>query len=338
MPAGFSRRILTLLQFTRFALVFTAISNSLAAMMIASRAKTPDGQDWMQNLDPASMFWMTLISAGLYGFGMSLNDIIDRRRDSQIASDRPLPSGRIHIVTAHLICGTLLTLACVGAAFLAMRSHNPKLTLILFAGVASLIIFYDLAGKYLVPLGLLSLGLVRFFHASVAMPGLPLPWHALLMLDHVVIISAVSYSWEQKRPALTKRHVWIVALGLLALNVAALGLLIARRGTSMADWSEELWVRPELVYPLIAAAVFVWIATLIRARIADTRNAGKTLMLVGLLWLIVYDAAFVAAYVDWRPAVALATLLPVAWGAVKLTRAWAKLVALSEPATYIRAK
>jgi hypothetical protein len=37
-----------------------------------------------------------------------------------------------------------------------------------------LIVFYDLAGKYLVALGLLSLGLIRFFHAVIPAPQLPL--------------------------------------------------------------------------------------------------------------------------------------------------------------------
>ena len=34
--------------------------------------------------------------------------------------------------------------------------------------------WHDLAGKYLVAPGLLSLGLIRFFHATVPAPQLPL--------------------------------------------------------------------------------------------------------------------------------------------------------------------
>ena len=34
-----------------------------------------------------------------------------------------------------------------------------------------MIVFYDFAAKYLVTLGLLSLGLIRFFHATIAAPN-----------------------------------------------------------------------------------------------------------------------------------------------------------------------
>ena len=46
------------------------------------------------------------------------------------------------------------------------------LLLVLWTGL--LVAFYDLAGKYLVALGLLSLGLIRFFHAVIPAPQLPL--------------------------------------------------------------------------------------------------------------------------------------------------------------------
>ena len=41
---------------------------------------------------------------------------------------------------------------------------------------------------------------------------------------------------------------------------------------------------------------------------SDPRVAGQTLMLYGLLWLIVYDACFVAGYVGYVPAEALVRL------------------------------
>src|SRR5881396_1247258 len=78
-----SQRLLTLLQLTRMALVFTAIADGLCTVMLSAQ------QVARQVLASAG------ISVGLYGFGMSLNDIIDRRRDSQISPHRPLPSGRV---------------------------------------------------------------------------------------------------------------------------------------------------------------------------------------------------------------------------------------------------
>ena len=75
-----SQRLLTLLQFTRMALVFTAISNSLCTLLLATRrAVGPEGSV-VEALSWQRVVLVALISIGLYGYGMALNDIIDRRR------------------------------------------------------------------------------------------------------------------------------------------------------------------------------------------------------------------------------------------------------------------
>jgi hypothetical protein len=61
-------------------------------------------------------------------------------------------------------------------------------------------------------------------------------------------------------------------------------------------------------------------------------------MLFGLLWLIVYDAAFVAGYVSWLAAGLLLLLLPAAYFSVQLMRWWSRLVALSQRPQYQRAR
>src|SRR3712207_3232793 len=93
------------------ALVFTAVSDSLCTLLLWRRkwlGHAPPLRD--PNLWRQAVF-VCLVSAGLYGFGMSLNDIIDRRRDRQISPHRPLPSGRIGIVTANVIAAALIVLA-----------------------------------------------------------------------------------------------------------------------------------------------------------------------------------------------------------------------------------
>ena len=53
------------------------------------------------------------------------------------------------------------------------------MTLVLAIWTGFLIAFYDLAGKYLVATGLVTLGLIRFFHAVIPAPHVPLLWHPL---------------------------------------------------------------------------------------------------------------------------------------------------------------
>ena len=343
MLDSLSHRLLTLLQFTRAALVFTAISNSLCSFLLAKRFEKPLDQpldvlsDWHVPLLAA------VISAGLYGFGMSLNDIIDRRRDQQTASHRPLPSGRIRLKTAHLVCGFCIMAAVIaGVLYAHVTSPTPGWrSLALLAISALLISFYDLAGKYLVALGLVSLGLIRFVHALVPAGSVPAPAHVVLLFTHVTLLSAVAYAWEQKRPALTRVHWWTVVGLVLAVNVLALtsATVLNRR---LAPPGEPVLVSPpidsRLLLPGALAVCFIVVAIWIRKRSPTERQAGQTLVLVGLLWLIAYDAAFAAVYVGAKYAGFLLLLLPVSYLMVWLIRWWSKLVLLSQQPAYKRVR
>jgi len=213
------------------------------------------------------------------------------------------------------------------------------MSLVLLVWTLSLITFYDFAGKYLVAPGLLTLGLIRFFHATIPAPQLPVLWHPLLLLNHVAVLSTVAYLWEEKRPALTRGH-WFSVLGGLALaDLTCIALVGMKRHERLGvGFIESLGITPELRIPAGAAALFVLLAIAIRYRSSDIRSTGRNLMLAGLLWLIVYDASFVGAYRNWLAAVAILTLLPISYLSVMLMRWWAKLVLLSQTPEYQRAR
>src|SRR5688572_4405835 len=127
------------------ALVFTAIADSVCALLLLAHGRHGS----LGRLPVSHVVVVALISVGLYGFGMSLNDIIDRRRDSQLAAHRPLPSGRIGVGTAHWICAGLGILALLGGAIYSRWTGQwMSLGLVVWTGL--LIAFYDFAGKYLV--------------------------------------------------------------------------------------------------------------------------------------------------------------------------------------------
>lgn len=333
-----SQRLLPVLQLTRMALVFTALADSGCEMLLwAARRGQLSGQSLWHQLQATQCIALAIVSIGLYGFGMSLNDIIDQRRDRQISPGRPLPSGRIGVGTAHVVCALLILWALAAGEIYSDVVTNAHLSLILVFFTAGLITFYDFAGKYLVPLGLLSLGLIRFFHATIAAPSLPVLWHPLLLMNHVTIISTVAYHWEQKRPALRPAHWWSVMLGLLGLNLLAVGLVLWRRshvpGQSVA---QMLSISPALAGPAAAAAAFVVLAIWIYRHSANPRDAGQGLMLSGLLWLIVYDATFVIGYAGLTAGLLVLLLLPVAYASVVVMRWWSKLILLSQRPTFKR--
>ncbi len=333
-----SQRLLPVLQLTRMALVFTALADSGCALMLwAKQQALSNGRPLWYQLDPAQCIALALVSIGLYGFGMSLNDIIDRRRDRQISPHRPLPSGRIGLGTAHVVCALLAVLSLVGGEIYTTVAPNARLSLWLVMFTGGLIVFYDFAAKYLVPLGLISLGLIRFFHATIAAPSLPVLWHPLLLMNHVAIVSTVAYHWEHKRPALRPVHWWSVFLGLGTVDFLAIGLVWWRRHNLMENLpGGNLTIRPALLGPLAAVIAFVILAIWIRRSSVNSRAAGRALMLSGLMWLIVYDASFVVGFVGIPEGIMILGFLPVTYAAVIVMRWWSKMMLLSQKPEFKR--
>jgi 4-hydroxybenzoate polyprenyltransferase len=325
------------------ALVFTAIADGWCGLALWEAWRRPGGR-FMDLFDPWRALLMAIISVGLYGFGMSLNDIIDRRRDRQISPGRPLPSGRVSLATAHVICFGLLAVAVVGGML--FRLWGGADLCLQMVGLTLLFIwFYDAAGKYLVGPGLVTLGLVRFCQSMI--PALqsipqddwgathPLIWHPLWLLNHVAILSTVCYAWEEKRPPLNARH-WIgVILTLLAIDAA----VIWWTGTRIPgmDLRVALRLDERLIAPAGATLAFILLAWTIKRRSSSQREAGQATMLYGLLWLIVYDAIFAGLWAHWASGVAILMLLPAAYFSVQVMRGWSRLLAASQRPDFKRA-
>ncbi len=147
------------------------------------------------------------------------------------------------------------------------------------------------------------------------------------------------YHWEQKRPPLTPKH-WATAFGgLLLLDVGLVRVLGWSRGDdTLRGVPAALRVNASLLPAAAAVLVFVAVAVVVRRRTANGRDAGQKLMLYGLLWLIVYDAAFVGGYASWPAAAGLVCLLPIAFASVQLMRWWSRVVSLSQRPVYQRAR
>jgi hypothetical protein len=327
----FPQKLLPILQLTRMALVFTALADSGCALLLWA-ARTHPGTNFWQWIAPRQAMALMMISIGLYGFGMSLNDIIDRRRDQRLAAHRPLPSGRIRPMTAMIVCALLALMAAGGGVIYSLGGPEGMVSLMIVGFTMALIVFYDFAAKYLVAPGLITLGLIRFFHAAIAAPRLPILWQPLTLLDHVTMVSTVAYWWEMKRPVLTRGHFWSVVSGLAGINGLLIGVFVWRRWQELPSENLKtmLGIQPGLLLPAGAAVVFIIIAFFIGQRPLPRRQNGQALMLMGLLWLIVYDAAFVAGYVGYVAGGLVLLLLPVAWLSVQLMRWTSRLMVLTQ--------
>jgi hypothetical protein len=337
-----SRRLLGVLQLTRMALVFTAVADSFTGLLLLANSPalgSPDNPERI--LTPGRYLSVAAMSIGLYGFGMTLNDIIDLRRDRQLAPHRPLPSGRVGLITAHVICGLLMLLALGGGAYYWSVSGDWRSFLFVAIGLA-LIWFYDAAGKYLVAFGILTLGLIRFFHCLVPAPSIPVLWHPLLLFNHVAILSTIAYRWEQKRPPLSTVHLLMIGAGILVVDAIAMVTLGTHRGNG--DPVEAFGADPSMMWnnglliPIAAVVAFVLVAIRIRRRTPGQRDAGQKLMLYGLLWLTIYDACFVFAYVGWWEGLLMLLFFPASWLFVQFMRWWSKIVSMSQRPTFKRVR
>src|SRR5256714_3971054 len=126
------------------ALFSTAISNSLCTLLLATRRQVGAEGSVLEALHWDQVILVAMISIGLYGYGMALNDIIDRRRDRQLAAHRPLPSGRIALATAHVICAALFLMALVAGFIYARKTGTTGwMSLVLLLWTVFLIAFYD---------------------------------------------------------------------------------------------------------------------------------------------------------------------------------------------------
>ena len=299
-------RLLALLQLTRAVLAFTAIADAWTVLLlrVPSDPQPAFGTPgfWLVILQ---MLVMAVVSFGLYGFGVALNDLLDARRDRIFAPRRPIPSGHIKPRGALVVALVLLMGALAATAFLtilhvwSLSLREPPVGIrvrdivpysFFFAlATAGLIVFYDATSKYLGGLGLVTLGLIRALHCLIGQPRTPLLFLSMILLTHVIVISTIAYQLENKRPRLNRGDMLTVMLGILIGSGLMLWYMMTRR-----QWSAELLSM--LVGPAIAGGVYVlWAAGLMFSKKLSPRQKGERLSLLGLFWLFIYDASMLLA-------------------------------------------
>jgi len=159
-----------LLELCRLPNVFTAISNVLAAYLLAHRNLS----------DVPSVLLLVAASALLYTAGMVLNDLFDVEQDAQERPERPIPSGRVSREFAARLGWGLLAggVACGWIVSLWASSFTPG---IVASCLAASVVVYDGPLKR-TPLAPLGMGLCRFLNVllglSTASTGV-FSWHPM---------------------------------------------------------------------------------------------------------------------------------------------------------------
>ena len=201
-----AERILDAFQLTRLSLAFGAVCE-LWLVTLLTRADPRYVHLPVYHMP----LWKALIctgvvSVGLFAFAASLNDLLDIRHDKRFSPDRPLAAGRIRTSSAALLSFGALMAAVICASALG----EPAL--VLTVGVAAAVMFYDVVGKHIPSLGIVTIGLAHA--ANMFIPNwslaftLPVWWS----MSHAVAIAASVHRYEDKRPYFgTKRILSLVA-------------------------------------------------------------------------------------------------------------------------------
>ena len=142
--------MLAYLQLIRLPNVFTAMADILLGYVLTHRVIVgPEGWD-----DPTKFFGLLASSCCLYLAGMIFNDVFDRKQDAVERPSRPIPSGRVSLVSA-VVLGTVLMIAGVAAAATVTRVSLQVAGLLVVA-----ILAYDGVLKR-TPLAPIAMGLCR---------------------------------------------------------------------------------------------------------------------------------------------------------------------------------
>lgn len=314
-------RLLSALQLVRLSLALGAVGELWFAVLLArsdpsASALPVAGMTLFESLTVA-----TIVAIGLYAFGASLNDVLDFRHDSAFSPDRPIPSGRIRSGQAVIVAMGALMIA-VSCAVLFGR--DALLTTVI---VAAVILFFNAAGKHFPGMGLLLVGIIHAGHMLIPdqAPIIMLP--AWLAMVHAIVVRAVAYRLEEKRPAISGQAVLGVLLGL----AIATGVLLSRgRALDASAWPGPISIT-QMLWPIGAIALFLIVARL-KTRGIPPSAAAEKLLRYGSLWQVVYGFAWMAMLGQWSAAGWLALLAIGGFATLLILREAVSLVL--RPPTY----
>ena len=215
------RRLAAGVQAARAGLAYGAMAEGWFAVAIAHRAGRLEGDLAILLLS------MSIVSLGLFVFGVAMNDVLDRKQDRAFANERP---GRGLLSVQWLAALAVVSLL----AALAAASQFGRSGMLVAGLAAGGIVAYNVLAKFIPAFGFVSLGAIGALHMLVPdqHPGVLLPfWFSMTF---TAIVAGFVHRLRQKRPAATVR-----------------GMLVAT--ALWAAWSAVLawWIAPQTLDPMV---------------------------------------------------------------------------------------
>ena len=287
-----ARHMIAALKLTRFSVAIGAIADIWLVLLI-----TKNDSGYVATSVYSLPWWPAFIAAavvaiGMCGFAASLNDTVDARHDATFHPSRPIPSGWISIAQAVVLMVCSLLLAMLATSFLGTWPVQMGLL------TAAAILFYNIVGKHVPAVGLVTVGLIYASHMLVANIELTFTLPVWMVMTHAMICATAMYILEDKRPRLSFRGWMGVLFGWMFWSAILFSGPLWRNGSLLPDGMEVV----SLLWPLAAVAGF---AVMMRWKMSQARTANiaaEKIRRYGALWQCVYAAAWLMALQLFTPA------------------------------------
>lgn len=284
-------RIPPFLRLMRPANIVTALADILAGAAVAGAWSVSGGS-------PEGLPWLLLSTIGLYGGGVVLNDVFDADLDRIERPERPIPSGKISIVTAG-VGGFGLLIAGILAA--SRVSQSAALLALLVAGLA---VGYDKFGKHHPVIGPLMMGCCR---GGNLLLGMSIVWGTVsnywfLALVPILFIADITLTSQGEVSGKNKPTLRLA----LTLDAVVVGLFVLI--SFLTPYT--------LLTGLPFLALWWWMNTSAKLRALRDNEPALIMRAVkaGVLSLIPLNAALTAGFLGWREGLLVLLLLPVSYG------------------------
>lgn len=191
--------IKTYLHLIRPANNLTAISDVVAGMCIAGLGMAH------YSIPTVGVICLILSTIGLYSGGIVYNDICDAQLDAIERPERPIPSGKISLSSAHRFVGLLFFLGILSAW---VHHWQSGLIALFIAGCA---IIYDRWGKHQNWFGPINMGLCRGLNLLLGISILPeqiLPYLPIMIVP-ILYIAAITILGRGEVHGQPKKLIWL---------------------------------------------------------------------------------------------------------------------------------
>lgn len=322
-------RLAPILHLTRVTTAFAAIANAWF-VILWTRAAYPfeHGPDALLSQPE----WLVLTAGalnalGLFAYGAALNDLLDFRRDRTLHPDRPIPTGAITMEWAVGVVGATFMTAIVGASILGMEA------VLLTVLVASAILLFHAAGKFIPAFGLVLLGLIYAGHMVVPNLHIVFVWPVWLVMTHSLVVGGLTHVIARKVPAVSRRAALAAVAGWAFWTFVMFSAGWWRERHHGGLWPE--WVEPTAaIGPGLLILLFALTAwQKVRVHGMTARAADKVAR-YGSLWQALYAVAWLLGQGFQRETLIVGVLTGVGFLGMTLLRELYGLV--EQPVGYRR--